>query len=101
MSTLTERLKNYAKEYRTSPLGREVQGTAEIMEEAVTALNAAQNTIDGMNIKYVQGMDVHRQGLDESDGIECPVCKYEVARNDDYREMCPKHCPECGTKLIY
>ena len=22
-------------------------------------------------------------------------------RNDDYAEMRPKHCPECGTKLIY
>lgn len=101
MSALTERLKNYAKEYRTSPLGREIQGTAEIMEEAVTALNAAQNTIDGMNTRYAQGIAVHYQGDDESDGIECPVCKCEVARNDDYDEMRPKHCPKCGTKLIY
>ena len=101
MSTLAKRLKNYAKEYKTSPLGREIQGTAEIMEEAATALNAAQNAIDGMNVRYVQGITVHRQGDDESDGIECPICKYEVARNDDCQEMYPKHCPECGTKLIY
>lgn len=101
MNTLAERLKNYAKEYKTPPLGREIQGTAEIMEEAATALNTAQNTIDGMNARYVQGIAVHRQGDDESDGIECPICKYEVARNDDYYEMRPKHCPECGTKLIY
>lgn len=31
----------------------------------------------------------------------CPFCGYEVARNDDYEEMRPKHCPECGTKLTY
>lgn len=33
--------------------------------------------------------------------LTCPSCKYEVARNDDYTEMRPKHCPECGTKLKY
>lgn len=44
---------------------------------------------------------VNYQGDDEMDGIECPICKYEVARNDDYAEMRPKYCPECGTKLIY
>lgn len=49
-----------------------------------------------MNDKHV-----NYQGDDEMDGIECPICKYEVASNDDYAEMRPKHCPECGTKLIY
>lgn len=52
-------------------------------------------------LRFVDGMEVHRQGWDESDGIECPFCGYEVARNDDYDEIRPKHCPECGTKLIY
>ena len=49
-----------------------------------------------MNDKHV-----NYQGDDEMDGIECPICKYEVASNDDYAEMRPKHCPKCGTKLIY
>lgn len=49
--------------------------------------------LDGMNVAYT--------GYDESDSILCPVCGYEVARNDDYLEMRPKHCPECGCKLLY
>ena len=51
--------------------------------------------------RFVTGLSVKREGDDESDGILCPVCGYEVARNDDDRDMRPKHCPECGTKLIY
>lgn len=46
-------------------------------------------------------LSVHYQGTDADDGIECPFCGYEVARNDDYIETRPKYCPECGTKLIY
>ncbi len=37
----------------------------------------------------------------ESYGIECPFCGYEVARNDDFDEIRPEHCPKCGTKLLY
>lgn len=52
--------------------------------------------------QFIDGMHVNYQGDDEMDGIECPICKYEVARNDDDDvETRPKHCPECGTKLIY
>ena len=51
--------------------------------------------------RYMLGKKVHSQGDDESDGIECPFCGYEVARNDDYDSMKPKYCPECGTKLLY
>ncbi len=58
------------------------------------------NPID-MELQYKQGIPVKRQGNDADDAIECPVCKWEVARNDDFIGMRPKHCPECGTKLIY
>lgn len=51
--------------------------------------------------RFTSGLAVKREGDDESDGILCPFCGYEVARNDDYCDMRPKHCPECGTKLIY
>ena len=51
--------------------------------------------------RYMDGMKVHYRGDDADDGIECPFCGYEVARNDDYSEMRPMHCQECGTKLIY
>ena len=48
-----------------------------------------------------RNMNVNYQGDDADDGIECPVCKWEVARNDDYECVKPKHCPNCGTRLIY
>lgn len=51
--------------------------------------------------KYLRENEVVYEGDDESDAILCPSCGYEVARNDDYTEMRPKHCPECGTKLKY
>ena len=52
-------------------------------------------------LSHLDGMNVTYTGNDESDGILCPICGYEVARNDDYLEMYPKHCPECGCKLLY
>ena len=51
--------------------------------------------------KYRTGMNVIYEGEDESDDILCPNCKASVARMDDYEEIRPAHCPECGTKLIY
>lgn len=65
---------------------------------ALTGGIDALESVEALKKKFIDGMNVHRQG---DDGIECPFCGYEVARNDDYEEMRPKHCPECGTKLIY
>ena len=77
-------------------------------EETQKLLNLAADTIETctaesayMHERFLDGLPVHRQGDDESDGIECPICKYEVARNDDYPDERPCHCPNCGTKLIY
>lgn len=70
----------------------------------VHALNMARKALESeeaMKWRFVDGVNVNRQGDDADDGVECPFCGYEVARNDDYEEMMPKHCPECGTKLIY
>lgn len=58
-------------------------------------------TLETLKNKFVTGMNVHYQGDDADDAIECPICGYEVARNDDYEEIRPEHCPKCGTKLIY
>lgn len=71
---------------------------------AITALTGgieALESVEEIKQKFIDGMDVRYQGDDADDAIECPCCGYEVARNDDYHEMRPKHCPECGTKLIY
>ena len=71
---------------------------------AITALTGgidALESAEALKNKFIDGMNVHSQGDDADDAIECPFCGYEVAINDDYKEMRPKHCPECGTKLIY
>ena len=65
---------------------------ATISEMCVEKLNQ-------MMKRYKKGMYVVYEGHDEQDGIYCPNCKEMVAINDeDYK---PKHCPECGVKLIY
>lgn len=60
---------------------------------------AALESVDIMKRWFIDGISVHYQGIDADDVIECLFCGYEVARNDDYIEMRPKHCPECGRKL--
>lgn len=35
----------------------------------------------------MDGIPVHYRGDDADDKIECPVCGYEVASNDDYGDM--------------
>ena len=65
------------------------------MDSQGKELELANATIAKFTEQYVTGMN------DADDGIECPVCKWEVARNDDYECERPKHCPNCGTRLIY
>lgn len=101
MEELIKSLMDYAEKYRQPPYGREVEGTPELLEKAANALKEAKDSVDKLKKQYTDGIPVHYQGDDADDGIECPFCGYEVARNDDYSDMKPKHCPECGTKLIY
>lgn len=72
-----------------------------IISDAVEFIKETKRSVLGLKKRYQEGIEVHYQGNDESDFIECPMCGYEVASNDDFSEMLPKHCPECGTKLIY
>lgn len=89
----------YADVYRHIPAAqKEVDGTPELLKEATGALMEATDSVSKMKERYMDGIKVHYQGYD---AIECPVCGFEVARNDDYDDMKPKHCPECGTKLLY
>ena len=82
-------------------LGMPARNFENLMDEAAKRLEDALESVEALKKRFTDGMNVHRQGDDADDGIECPFCGYEVARNDDYKEMRPKHCPECGTKLIY
>ena len=98
---MVDELYRYAEKYKESPTGRAVEGTSELLERAAKYIGEISYCVAKMKERYQLGAKVQRQGYDESDGIECPHCGYEVARNDDYDEMKPKHCPECGTKLLY
>lgn len=95
------KFRDYAEVYRTPPYGREVTGTPELFENAAWYLEGAVDSLSKMRQRYMDGIKVHYQGDDADDGIECPVCGWVVATNDDYDGMKPKHCPECGTKLLY
>lgn len=101
MDKLIKKLRKYAEDYRKPPYGMEVDGTPELLEQAADSLTETKQSVDELKQKFIEGLPVNRQGDDADDGMECPTCGYEVARNDDYTEMRPKHCPECGTKLIY
>ncbi|MBP0064125.1 hypothetical protein JYQ78_13005 [Anaerobutyricum hallii] len=101
MNELLKQIQKYIKAYKEPPYGREVEGTTEILEKASQTLIKTAHRVVLLENQFIDGMKVKYQGDDEMDGIECPICKYEVATNDDYAEMRPKHCPECGTKLIY
>lgn len=72
-----------------------------IISDTIELIKEMRESISKLTTRYQDGLNVHYQGYDDSDAIECPKCGYEVARNDDYPEIRPKHCPECGTKLIY
>lgn len=71
-----------------------------IHESAILFQTAALTLVE-MQQKYEDGIKVKRQGDDADDEILCPECGYSLARNDEEEELRPKHCPECGTKLIY
>lgn len=71
------------------------------IHESAVLFQTAALTLAEMQQKYEDGIEVKRQGDDTDDEILCPECGYSLARNDEEEELQPKHCPECGTKLIY
>ena len=101
MDGLIKKLRMYADTYKKEPAGREVEGTVELLENSADALQEAGEAVQKLKQRFVDGIDVHYQGHDADDYIECPFCGYEVAAIDDYCELRPNHCPKCGTKLIY
>lgn len=71
------------------------------IHESAILFQTVALTLAEMQRKYEDGIEVKRQGDDADDEILCPECGYSLARNDEKEELRPKHCPECGTKLIY
>lgn len=71
------------------------------IHESAILFQTAALTLAEMQQKYEDGIEVKRQGDDADDEILCPECGYSLARNDEEEELRPKHCPECGIKLIY
>lgn len=71
------------------------------IHESAILFQTVALTLAEMQQKYEDGIEVKRQGDDADDEILCPECGYSLARNDEKEELRPKHCPECGTKLIY
>lgn len=71
------------------------------IHKSAVLFQTAALTLAEMQRKYEDGIEVKRRGDDADDEILCPECGYSLARNDEKEELRPKHCPECGTKLIY
>lgn len=71
------------------------------IHESAILFQTVALTLAEMQQKYEDGIEVKRQGDDADDEILCPECGYSLARNDEEEELHPKHCPECGIKLIY
>ena len=71
------------------------------IHESAILFQTVALTLAEMRCQYKDGIKVKRQGDDADDEILCPECGYSLARNDEKEELRPKHCPECGTKLIY
>lgn len=71
------------------------------IHESAILFQTVALTLAEMQQKYEDGIEVKRQGDDADDKILCPECGYSLARNDEEEELRPKHCPECGIKLIY
>lgn len=71
------------------------------IHESAILFQTVSLTLAEMQRKYEDGIEVKRQGDDADDEILCPECGYSLAINDEEEELRPKHCPECGTKLIY
>lgn len=72
----------------------------EIARPAVAA-KASELRNNRMNRRFTKGEKVVYEGFDEMDDILCPHCGNPVSRMDEESEFRPKHCPECGTKLLY
>lgn len=78
-----------------------LSGVSEISHNSAEKLIRATSIINNMRLKYEYGKKVKYQGDNADDEILCPVCGELLVWNDTEEELRPKHCQECGTRLIY
>ena len=101
MKTLVDRLKRQAVIYEDLPPDNKINNTQTLLGETALSLSIMQNSLDDLESRYIYGIRTHYQEHDDGDHILCPICKHVVANKNDQKDTWPKHCSECGTKLIY
>lgn len=78
-----------------------IESLIAVDDDSFNQIREIKTGLSEMKTRYQDGMEAIREGCDESDEILCPVCRASLACNDDDEELRPKHCPECGTKILY
>ena len=101
MKTLVDRLKRQAVIYEALPPDHKINNTQTLLGETALSLSIMQNSLDGLESRYIYGIRTHYQEHDNEDRILCPICKHVVTNKNDQKDTWSKHCSECGTKLIY
>ena len=101
MKTLVDRLKRQAVIYKDLPSENKINNAQVLLRETALWLSIMQNSLDGLESRYIYGIRAHYQEHDDGDRILCPICKHVVANKNNQKDTWPKHCSECGTKLIY
>ena len=101
MKTLVDRLKRQAVIYKDLPSENKINNAQVLLRETALSLSIMQNSLDGLESRYIYGIRAHYQEHDDGDRILCPICKHVVANKNNQKDTWPKHCSECGTKLIY
>ena len=101
MKTLVDQLKRQAVIYKDLPSNNKINNAQTLLGETALSLSIMQNSLDGLESRYIYGIRTHYQENNNGYHILCPICKHIVANENDKKDTWPKHCSECGTKLIY
>lgn len=101
MNVLTNQPDKYTSVYERIKTDKNTNKILRLLIEASIKQKIMQNAVDGMQVRYVNGIRVHYHGDDENGYISCPVCQHTVTNRRKRKETWPKHCQKCGTRLIY
>lgn len=72
-----------------------------VILEASDVIKESEHWIQKTKARFFQGMPVHKDGDSGTDAVYCPFCGERIGINNDDYILRLKHCPECGTLLIY